>query len=38
MGVMDDAERFEPATAAEWSDWLGRNHATAAGVWLVQRG
>lgn len=35
MGVMDDAERFEPATVQEWSDWLERNHDRAAGVWLV---
>jgi uncharacterized protein YdeI (YjbR/CyaY-like superfamily) len=35
MGVMDDAERFEPATAQEWADWLARNHDRAAGVWLV---
>jgi uncharacterized protein YdeI (YjbR/CyaY-like superfamily) len=35
MGVMDDAERFEPATVAEWSDWLARNHDRAPGVWLV---
>jgi uncharacterized protein YdeI (YjbR/CyaY-like superfamily) len=35
MGVMDDAERFEPASAQEWADWLARNHDRAAGVWLV---
>jgi uncharacterized protein YdeI (YjbR/CyaY-like superfamily) len=35
MGVMDDAERFEPAGVQEWSDWLARNHADARGVWLV---
>jgi uncharacterized protein YdeI (YjbR/CyaY-like superfamily) len=35
VGVMDEAERFEPATTAEWSDWLARNHARAKGVWLV---
>jgi uncharacterized protein YdeI (YjbR/CyaY-like superfamily) len=35
MGVMDHAERFEPATVAEWSDWLARNHDKARGVWLV---
>lgn len=32
---MDDAERFEPRSIAEWSDWLARNHAIARGVWLV---
>ena len=35
MGVMDDAERFEPTSVAEWSDWLERHHAEAPGVWLV---
>ena len=35
MGVMDDAERFEPATAQEWSDWLEQNHDRVPGVWLV---
>jgi uncharacterized protein YdeI (YjbR/CyaY-like superfamily) len=35
MGVMDDAERFEPATVQEWSDWLERNHDCVSGVWLV---
>ena len=35
MGVMDDAERFEPATLAEWSEWLARNHGDRRGVWLV---
>jgi uncharacterized protein YdeI (YjbR/CyaY-like superfamily) len=35
MGVMDDAERFEPTSAREWGDWLARNHDRAAGVWLV---
>ena len=37
MGVMDDAERFEPATVEEWSAWLRRHHADTAGVWLVTR-
>jgi uncharacterized protein YdeI (YjbR/CyaY-like superfamily) len=35
MGVMDDAERFEPQSAAEWAEWLARNHDRAPGVWLV---
>jgi uncharacterized protein YdeI (YjbR/CyaY-like superfamily) len=35
MGVMDEAERFEPATGEEWTEWLVRNHDRAAGVWLV---
>lgn len=37
MGVMDDAERIEPATAAAWSSWLAANHARVRGVWLVNR-
>ena len=32
---MDDAERFEPGSLAEWSAWLAEHHATAPGVWLV---
>ena len=35
MGVMDEAERFEPASLAEWSAWLAEHHATTSGVWLV---
>lgn len=35
MGVMDDAERFEPATLADWTGWLAGHHADARGVWLV---
>ena len=35
MGVMDEAERFEPETVAEWSTWLAEHHATTRGVWLV---
>jgi uncharacterized protein YdeI (YjbR/CyaY-like superfamily) len=35
MGVMDEAERFEPSTAEEWGEWLARHHDRAAGVWLV---
>ena len=35
MGVQDDAERFEPASAEEWSAWLAAHHADTAGVWLV---
>ncbi|HZG89304.1 MAG TPA: YdeI/OmpD-associated family protein [Pseudonocardia sp.] len=32
-----DAERFEPASVAEWRAWLAANHARRAGVWLVTR-
>jgi uncharacterized protein YdeI (YjbR/CyaY-like superfamily) len=35
MGVMDDAEQFEPASLAEWSAWLATHHADIPGVWLV---
>lgn len=37
MGVMDDAERVEPANAAEWADWLREHHTRTTGVWLVDR-
>lgn len=33
--MREDAERFEPATAGEWSAWLAAHHADPAGVWLV---
>ena len=35
MGVMDDAERFEPAALADWTAWLAAHHADTRGVWLV---
>jgi uncharacterized protein YdeI (YjbR/CyaY-like superfamily) len=35
MGVMDEAERIEPATVEEWSAWLRDHHAQPTGVWLV---
>lgn len=35
MGVMDDAERFEPATLEAWTAWLTQHHASTPGVWLV---
>ncbi|MBS2937313.1 YdeI/OmpD-associated family protein [Nocardioides sp. J2M5] len=35
MGVMDDAERLEPTTVREWSDWLREHHARPTGAWLV---
>ena len=37
MGVQDDAERLEPASAQEWSAWLREHHERAHGVWLVNR-
>ena len=35
MGAMDDAERLEPGTVEEWSDWLRVHHDQPQGVWLV---
>src|SRR6476661_1743656 len=35
MGVMDDAERLEPASVQGWSDWLRAHHEQPQGVWLV---
>ena len=35
MGAMDDAERLEPGTVDEWSDWLREHHEQPTGVWLV---
>ena len=35
MGVMDDAERLEPATTEEWAAWLREHHTQPQGVWLV---
>lgn len=32
---MDDAERVQPATPAEWRTWLDDNHDSQQGVWLV---
>ena len=32
---MDDADRLEPATVEEWSDWLREHHEQPTGVWLV---
>jgi len=34
---MQDAEQVEPASVEEWAAWLAANHATARGVWLVNR-
>ena len=35
MGVMDEAERVEPASLEDWSAWLAEHHGTTSGVWLV---
>ena len=37
MGVMDEAERLEPASVEAWSQWLAEHHDEARGVWLVSR-
>lgn len=37
MGVMDEAERFEPDTQAAWAAWLADHHDSVRGVWLVSR-
>lgn len=33
--AMDDAERFQPGSLAEWHDWLAEHHDRGAGVWVV---
>jgi len=35
VGVMDEAERFEPKSLEEWSGWLASHHTDRRGVWLV---
>lgn len=30
-----ESDRFEPASLADWHDWLAEHHATATGIWLV---
>ena len=35
MGVLDDAEQIEPATAGDWGEWLAAHHDRGTGVWLV---
>lgn len=32
---MDDAERVQPSTAAEWRSWLDAHHDSCPGAWLV---
>jgi len=36
MSVLDEAERLDFTTAAEWRGWLAQNHTRKQGVWLVQ--
>lgn len=33
--MREDAERFQPATLAEWRAWLAGHHDRPGGVWLV---
>jgi uncharacterized protein YdeI (YjbR/CyaY-like superfamily) len=35
MTAMDDADRVQPATPAEWRAWLDENHRSRPGAWLV---
>jgi uncharacterized protein YdeI (YjbR/CyaY-like superfamily) len=37
VGVQDDAERLEPASAREWGAWLRDHHGRSHGVWVVSR-
>jgi uncharacterized protein YdeI (YjbR/CyaY-like superfamily) len=32
---MADAARYQPATIADWHDWLAAHHDRGAGVWVV---
>ena len=32
---MNDAGRFEPASIADWHEWLSANHDQGEGVWVV---
>jgi uncharacterized protein YdeI (YjbR/CyaY-like superfamily) len=34
---IDDGERVEPGSLAEWRDWLAAHHTRGIGVWLVTR-
>lgn len=36
MGALDDGEKVAAADAAEWRDWLERNHRSSKGAWLVR--
>src|SRR5687768_4847361 len=33
--AQDDGDRVHAETAAEWGDWLSRNHDRQTGVWLT---
>jgi len=32
---MEEKESVQPASRAEWRDWLAAQHRTSAGVWLI---
>jgi len=32
---VDDKPKFQPASRADWREWLAANHRTSSGVWLV---
>ena len=36
MGALDDGEKVVATDAATWRAWLGANHATSKGAWLVR--
>lgn len=31
----EEAEQFQPATLADWRDWLAANHTRREGVWVI---
>ena len=35
MAKLDDLEWFEAETREQWRAWLGENHASSPGIWLV---
>jgi uncharacterized protein YdeI (YjbR/CyaY-like superfamily) len=35
MGRLEDLERFQAPDRRAWREWLGRNHESSPGVWLV---
>ena len=35
MAKLDDLEWFEVETREQWRAWLGENHASSPGIWLV---
>jgi uncharacterized protein YdeI (YjbR/CyaY-like superfamily) len=35
--AMNDAPQFEPASLADWHEWLAANHLQGSGVWVAMR-